>query len=96
VILPPPRAFNSGGLAVSRPQATRLAFSGLVVVTDLTVVSVRAGGLPAASSLASQGPTLSALAMGRVLPVAAAGNSAYGSFVLRVDGIDGAAGPAAV
>ncbi len=49
----------SGGLAVSRPQVTRLAFPGLVavcgvVVKDLSVLLVQPGGLPVAAPLATR------------------------------------------
>ncbi len=80
-----------GGLAVSRPQATRLAFTGLValgsvVETNLTVLFVWARGLPAAAPLVAWRATPSLLVLGQEMPAAAAGNGAYGSLILQVDG----------
>jgi hypothetical protein len=51
------RAFSSGGLAVSCPHATRLAFPGLVVETDLNVLLLQAGCLTVGPPLAARGST---------------------------------------
>jgi hypothetical protein len=63
----------------------------MVVVANVAVLLMRAGGLLAAAPLA--GRQAAASVVGRVLPAAAAGNGIDGCFIVCIDGGDGVAPP---